>query len=746
MWTAGFAFSIGAAPAINTLYVCLVPVLTGVIDGTIRNYQSGANGLMIISNAGGEYTLSFSGMPDNTPAAGVKLIVYTTPYSGSSNFVTGWVRSQTFYPLDETQAKIGQWGGLSRSSDAAQAGFRTLGRVWSVAGGINNVPAPAITQNGTPGSTTYYYQVTALNAAGQTLGYAGAAGNGVAVTATGPATLGSINNNALSWTAIIGATGYTIWGWTGSAWGTLEINQSGTAYVDQTGTITTGSIPTANTTSGGSDGNSGTASGPFATIAHAISVAQPGDIIQMGAMWFCIGTGGVNVPDGVGLVGAGMDVTTIVSDALAAAGCIVRPASNAVASDFTVVGTAAYPGSTNHFQLPLGSTSLAAQLPVVGATIKRVKTVGDSDGLYIRQSSNLTQATVIDCVFIAKFDAANIYFSAMANNVIDLIDCRAVSLGQSTCSAGNIARALAVSQGIGSINVFGGVYSANGGAQTTYGVDLECMAEVNFHGANISGDSSSGNVFDVVANGGPVNLFGDSSYVPAKVSVAGGGVVLLVSAPMANTADSPNAQNAQLVTGETYAAVLAAQATLNTINTNTTSIPTVTQIAAGVWQTTVAGNFTVANSAGKSIFTGLAPGDPSGGLVKNNAPLAPSAFVVAGETSFNNVGQTTPLPTGGSGITGAAQGGTANTITLSSGDTAVNGAYVGQTIMLPATGQSALVIGYVSATKIATVLTPYANGVWLSNPTNGTVYVLSGALPSLAVTSTSVPTPIVTPG
>lgn len=79
---------------------------------------------------------------------------------------------------------------------------------------------------------------------------------------------------------------------------------------------------------------------------------------------------------------------------------------------------------------------------------------------------------------------------------------------------------------------------------------------------------------------------------------------------------------------------------VNANNASGAAIPTLAQI----WQDATSGHFTVANSIGKSLFTGLAPGDVTGGLVKNNAAMTPAAFVVAGSTSFNNVGQTTPPP------------------------------------------------------------------------------------------------------
>lgn len=76
--------------------------------------------------------------------------------------------------------------------------------------------------------------------------------------------------------------------------------------------------------------------------------------------------------------------------------------------------------------------------------------------------------------------------------------------------------------------------------------------------------------------------------------------------------------------------------TVGTVTTVTNQL-TAAAIAAGVWRDAVAGDFTVAGSAGISIFTGLAPGNTLGGLVCNNATASFSAFAVNGSTTLNTL-------------------------------------------------------------------------------------------------------------
>lgn len=64
----------------------------------------------------------------------------------------------------------------------------------------------AVTPQGTTGSTTYSYRVSAFNSVGETLAAASVS------TATGNATLSATNYNRVTWGAVSGATGYNIWG------------------------------------------------------------------------------------------------------------------------------------------------------------------------------------------------------------------------------------------------------------------------------------------------------------------------------------------------------------------------------------------------------------------------------------------------------------------------------------------------------------------------------------------------------
>jgi hypothetical protein len=130
------------------------------------------------------------------------------------------------------------------------AGGSTLTGSTVLTGGQNQLAtptAPTVTPTGTAGSTNYSYTITAINAyGGETV--ASTAGS----TSTGNATLTNANYNALSWSAVTGATGYKIYRTVASGTSpttTGLIGSSTTTTFNDTGLAGAGNTsPTINTT------------------------------------------------------------------------------------------------------------------------------------------------------------------------------------------------------------------------------------------------------------------------------------------------------------------------------------------------------------------------------------------------------------------------------------------------------------------------------------------------------------------
>jgi hypothetical protein len=179
------------------------------------------------------------------------------------------------------------------------------------------------------------------------------------------------------------------------------------------------------------------------------------------------------------------------------------------------------------------------------------------------------------------------------------------------------------------------------GIHTSTGFDLNCTTspplQVNVTQVNAVSTSS---VTTVNANQGttqPVNFDGTGATAfvkcdvehwetaaPAALSASGYVQVMLQRWLTDNAAGTPNA----LISGDVEAAPDWAhiQNPTTVVNLSGTTIATITgqltaaQIATGVWQDIVAGDFTVSGSIGKSLFTsGNAPGAASGlALVGSN--------------------------------------------------------------------------------------------------------------------------------
>jgi hypothetical protein len=110
--------------------------------------------------------------------------------------------------------------------------------------------APTVTPTGTPGSTSYTYEVCGSEYAGNSVANCTA----TKTTATGPATINSTNSLLISWMPIPGATIYQVFrtasGGTPSSTGQVYSNNGGTILLSflDTGVAATGALPSTQTT------------------------------------------------------------------------------------------------------------------------------------------------------------------------------------------------------------------------------------------------------------------------------------------------------------------------------------------------------------------------------------------------------------------------------------------------------------------------------------------------------------------
>ncbi len=143
-------------------------------------------------------------------------------------------------------------GGLSVANNTAiegnlaVAGASNFGSVVTITGGAASTPGiPTVTPSPAGGSTSYSYEIAAINGNGQTTA-ASSAGS----TTTGPATLTATTFNIISWTAVSGAFGYNIYRTAdGQSGQSANVGLIGTSYgnsFNDIGYAASGSAPSTN--------------------------------------------------------------------------------------------------------------------------------------------------------------------------------------------------------------------------------------------------------------------------------------------------------------------------------------------------------------------------------------------------------------------------------------------------------------------------------------------------------------------
>jgi hypothetical protein len=179
------------------------------------------------------------------------------------------------------------------------------------------------------------------------------------------------------------------------------------------------------------------------------------------------------------------------------------------------------------------------------------------------------------------------------------------------------------------------VYKDNSTTQSTTGVtltaDFDAVTGLNHFAIDTSTDGafySAGSFFDIVITTGTVDSVSVTGAVVGRFTLrknsalkpATAGRTLVVDATGladANTVKlGPTGAGTAQTARDIGASVIVASGTVTTVTNQLTAA----QIATGVWQDTTAGDFTVASSIGKSLYTtGNAPGAASGlALVGSN--------------------------------------------------------------------------------------------------------------------------------
>ncbi|MBI3933488.1 MAG: hypothetical protein HY316_02270 [Acidobacteria bacterium] len=191
---------------------------------------------------------------DGTPASGMVVITWQGFVSADSRPVFGGNKTIPLAGGALAVALVPNAGGTPSGTSYRvryyQSGGVYFEETWVVPSSLplaNPAIPVSVTQNGTPGSTTYHYWCSATNASGETLL------SPARITTTSNATLSGTNYNVITCATVSGATGYKVYRTTTSTAPTgtgayLVGSTAGTVINDQSNTLNSATIPTVNHT------------------------------------------------------------------------------------------------------------------------------------------------------------------------------------------------------------------------------------------------------------------------------------------------------------------------------------------------------------------------------------------------------------------------------------------------------------------------------------------------------------------
>ena len=190
---------------------------------------------------------------DGSPASGTVVIIWQGFVSADSRPVFGGNKTLPLTNGALAVALVPNAGGTPSGTSYRvryyQSGGVYFEETWVVPGSspLSSPDVPTVTPQGSTGSTTYCYWISATNTNGETL-----LGSTTCI-ANGNAALDGTNYNQVAWTAVSGATGYRVYrtpnqnapSGTGSY---LAGSTASTTLNDQSSSLSTTSIPEVNTT------------------------------------------------------------------------------------------------------------------------------------------------------------------------------------------------------------------------------------------------------------------------------------------------------------------------------------------------------------------------------------------------------------------------------------------------------------------------------------------------------------------
>jgi hypothetical protein len=322
----------------------------------------------------------------------------------------------------------------------------------------------------------------------------------------------------------------------------------------------------------------------YLTIPAAMSNAISGDAVNVGAGPF---TNNVIMSNGVTLRGIDWDRTIIYGTnslvGITGGGCVVALASNCVVSDLAIVAL-----HTNNTAAPIGVDASNLIQPAVGFTVRNVKTIADSDGVFVNDEVIGSRGRFVDCVFTSKWDCvAQTITSPSPSSPASFGDlefdgCVMVSIGPPTLG-GAFGESRIVNAFYGGLKFVNCLLIVTNGTTTTMGIQTRSTnATVDIINTTFITGSTSGAVYDIVAtNGSAVRWYG-----PGNTNKSIGPITQIPQSFNGPTFSGTVSNNATFLGGVYSNAVISSSTNYNLLATNSTATSVAFQVNAATGTST----------------------------------------------------------------------------------------------------------------------------------------------------------------
>jgi hypothetical protein len=270
-------------------------------------------------------------------------------------------------------------------------------------------------------------------------------------------------------------------------------------------------------------GTRGRTDKPYLTIAAAFTAASSGDVVMVGPGTFNV-SAQIIQPSGVNLIGAGMDVTKIVSTLNSNTAASYVPGTNAITADLTIQDTGALASTVG---------AIGSDTAFTNAVFQRVKIKGNPDGVII--TANGTRSIKFyDCVVSTNYDT--VVTTTNGGNTLSVEFWNCDFSADSSLTNPTHIQVCGGGAGVDTTKYFDCNFTLRNSISDNNVIKSFSPTVVELHNCRISKDTSgSGTLYDIDASGGGTISYNDLARDDGKpLEISGTVKNLQAVAPVAS--------------------------------------------------------------------------------------------------------------------------------------------------------------------------------------------------------------------